>query len=214
MKRKLMAFFLANILAMSTMVFIVPMTACNVGTLIQDITKFLPVATDILSIVTQFTGTSYTSLGQKIQTDAALVQKLYTDYESNVGNGGAWNDLNAAFTTFSADVQQAFALAQVANPVVQGKIVAMVAAAQTLFAIIESLLPSPPASAGPAAVKSAHFAAHAPSQAGWTLGDCVTSWNKLMVTKTGNTALDASTAKMQIHIHSWLLRQVTFHGAK
>lgn len=189
----------------------VPMTACNAGTILQDITKFLPVVTDILSIVTSFTGSDESNLNAKIQQDAQIVENVYSTYEQNVGNVTAWNALNAAFTTFEADAQQIFQLAQISNPTVQAKVSAMVAAAQTLFAIIEALVPSAPA--GAQATKPHLFAAHAPAP-GTTLGQWVDGWNALVKAKTGNAALDGATAGMQIHIHGWLLRQVSFHALK
>lgn len=203
---------LSLVLCLSLVVGTVPMTSCNAGTILTDITKFLPVVGDILQIIGAFTGADYTALDTKITNDAQLVTNLYNTYEQNVGSPSAWNDLNAAFTTFTQDSSQIFTLAQVSNPAVQAKVAAMEAAAQTLFAIIESLEPAAPASVTNA-VRSHKFTAYAPAP-NYNLGNWIDGWNALVTAKTGNAALDGCTAGMQLHIHNWLLRQITFHVLK
>jgi hypothetical protein len=179
--------------------------ACSTTQIITDITKFSPVLVDILQIITAADGTNTTGLQAKVAQDTTDAQTLVQAY-LNAGSVGTWNDMNAALSVLSADASTVFQMANVVNPSSQAKVNLIVASAQTAFAIIESLLPSAPASAQPAV---RHFSAHAPVSP-LTLGDWTTGWNKLMTSKSGDPKLDAITPKMQIHVHGWFVRHATF----
>lgn len=189
----------------------VTQSACNVTQVITDITKFTPVLIDILQIVTVASGNSTAALQAKVTTDSADAQTLVQDYLSK-GSVGIWNDMNAALNILSEDATLVFQMANVVSGPAQAKVGLIVASGQTLFAIIESLLPSAPQSAI-AVVGVRHFSAHAPTSK-LTLGDWTTSWNKLMTSKSGEAKLDAVTPQMQIHLHSWVVRHATFRPGR
>lgn len=189
----------------------VSQTACSTAQIVTDITKFTPVLIDILQIAAVASGNSTTALQTKVTTDSADAQTLVQDYLSK-GSVGIWNDMNAALNVLSDDANTVFQLANVVTGASQAKVGLIVASGQTLFAIIESLLPSAPASIN-AVMSVRHFSAHAPTSK-LTLGDWTTSWNKLMTSKSGDPKLDAVTPKMQIHLHSWAVRHATFRPGR
>lgn len=189
----------------------VSQTACSTAQIVTDITKFTPVLIDILQIAAVASGNSTTALQTKVTTDSADAQTLVQDYLSK-GSVGIWNDMNAALNVLSDDASTVFQLANVVTGASQAKVSLIVASGQTLFAIIESLLPAAPASIN-AVVAVRHFSAHAPTSK-LTLGDWTASWNKLMTSKSGDPKLDAVTPKMQIHLHSWAVRHATFRPGR
>ena len=174
------------------------MTGCNLGTIITDITKFIPVIVDILQVVSMETGKNTTDIQAKVANDANLVLTLVKAYEANQTNGSIWSDMNAAFATFEQDSAEVFQLAQVGNSNSQAKVSLMVVTAQTLLAIIETLIPAPPA--GVADTRSSKFKASLPATK-LTLGQVATNWNSVVAVKTGNVAEDEATAKMKIYVH-------------
>ena len=183
-------------------------TACSTSQIITDVERFLPAVLNIITVVSAFNGVNYSNLQAKVQQDAVDVEKLVQDYQQT-NSVGIWNNLNAAFTVFEQDASTIFQLANIVNGNAQNKVLLMVGAAQTLLAIIESLVPPPPASVANQSARM--FATHAPT-AKLTLGQWVDSYNKTIAIKTGDAKVDKLKLK-QIHIHSWVVRQVTFHRA-
>jgi hypothetical protein len=183
-------------------------TACNTSQIITDVERFLPAVLNILTVVAAFNGQNYGQLSGKIQQDATDVEKLINAFQATKSQG-IWNDLNSAFTVFEQDANTVFELSNVVSGPSKNKVLLMVGAAQTLLAIIESIVPAAPA---PAPALAKKFAAHAPI-AKLTLGQWASSYNKTIAVKTGDPKVD--NLKLQpVHIHSWIVRQVTFHKAQ
>lgn len=191
-------------------------TACSATTIITDITKFTPVLVSILQIIAAENGMNTTGLQQKVAIDSADAQQLVSDYVKQ-GSVGIWNNMNAALNVLSADAALVFQMSNVVSGPSQAKIGLIVASGEALFAIIESLIPAAPAqpvNGGLGAVTvTKHFEAYAPTTK-LTLGEWTTSWNKLMTSKSGDAKLDALTPKMQIHLHSWAVRHITFQPGR
>lgn len=217
--KKVLAYFMVPIvLQFATLglvtVGVATQTACSTQTIITDIEKFLPVAGDILQILvasgvmTQAQADAYSS---KLSTDSGLVNTVYSTYETALAagsstQGATWNALNAAFTTFSNDTIQIFQLAQVSNPNVQNKVTLMVSAAQTILAVIESLMPTGPN--GATVLK--RFGAHVPEKVNTQVADAfVKTYNQTLKIKTGDSAVDAIKFH-ELHIHSWAARALSW----
>lgn len=158
--RKVLAYFMVPIVLQFCMLsligsMVITQTACNSATVITDITKFLPVLSDILSILVAdgaIPQATADSLSQKAQTDASIITTVYNTFETAKNatpaqGSAAWNALNAAFTTFEDDSAQIFQLINLAKPDVQNKVNLIADSAQTLLAVIEALIPSSPGGA-------------------------------------------------------------------
>jgi hypothetical protein len=201
------AFFLACVVAMSTM----PVTGCNSQTVLNRVEALEPVINDVLVAACPFLPSPapvLCSTGEGILTaDEAKLFKLWQDYITAQAAGtatpGAWADLNAALQVFVNDAAQVFALAHIVNGTHQTEILAMVTAVEALLAVVESLLPHPPAVAvSMAAIRSARFASSLPApnpktgvyDAEWFKG-WQKNWNNLPGVKA---------RKMQIKGTGWL----------
>jgi hypothetical protein len=218
--KKILAFLLSPIMVVAGLGgLVVTQTGCNSATFMADVSKLSPAITNALRIYGTATGNQIAlSLASKIDGDEPTVQKLYADFEAAVKSGNAqqqaqaWTYLNAAFTVFEEDASQAFTLMSGLIPgPIQAEITAMVAAAQVLLAVIESLMPAPPA--GVSGQKAARFASKLP--ASFNLGDFVKNHNKLLSLKTGVPDVDAVKAKLpRLHVNNLFVRTVSLHFAK
>ena len=142
--KSLLAFVLCCAVAIGTM----PLTACNSATALADVQKFEPVVINalVLACAIQSGLPICGAMQTTITNDYNLVVQLWTDWNAAVKAGTAtsalWNDLNAAFTVFEEDSSAIFAAAVGLNA---PELTAIVAAAQVLLSVIESLFPSAPA---------------------------------------------------------------------
>lgn len=149
MKRKLFSFVLACIVAMGTM----PLMGCNKQAVLNDVQKFAPAVTNLLTIACEFTASPLCATGGALLN--AAEQHLFTVWQGFLDQEqkgstqpGAWNDLNAALQDLITKSQDVFALTHVVNAQHQNEVLAVAASVQALLAVIESFLPPQPAVPG------------------------------------------------------------------
>jgi hypothetical protein len=104
------------------------------------------------------------------------------------------NALSGAITQFEADASQILDAVHVLDPVKQQQVAALAAAASTLLAVIESLLPATGA--------QLKFAASRPSN--FNLSDFARDYN--VKTATCEKWLPRGTKLKRVHVHNVLLR--------
>jgi hypothetical protein len=136
-------------------------TGCNsaqVITVISDITKFAPIAVNVLQLACAFDPSASLCKTGVASLNATIteLQAALTTYEQQLAAGTAtvaeWNILNAIFATFEAQTADIFALFHISGAASQSEALAVAAAAQTLLAVIEALFPPAPATTAAASV--------------------------------------------------------------
>lgn len=193
------------------------MTGCSVSSVVSDLQKFQPVITDVLTIACEFTSDPLCAIAPTINQNVAYALSLLQDYEVALANQtaslSAWNDLNAAFALVEKDASAIFALAHVVNGAHQQEILAIVASAQALLAVIETIFPAPPVAATnvmTARPAQHQFAVYLPAPTAKTkqfdrkwLNSWVGDWNSNKLVKSN---------KKQIHLHNVVLRAIPLAG--
>lgn len=164
---------------------------------ITVLNEVAPAVQTIIEIVALVKGTpASTSISTKIGADTAALEKLYSDFQKAqpADKSSVEGEINAAFLTLQADLSAVFAVAQVSDANTQAKVSALISLIQTAVNIAEAAIPSNKVSV---------------SADKMTAGDLVDSYNKVLVAKTGNKAVDQFTPKHQIHIHSSVVRHLS-----
>jgi hypothetical protein len=143
--RKLQSFFLACLLAASTM----PTTACNSQSVLTELEKFAPIATNLLTVACEFTSNPLCAIGGGLISDAEkhvfVLWQAYIDAQNKgTVTPSLWNDLNSALDVLISRSSDVFSLAHVVNGPHQQEVLTMATATEALLAVIESLLPPNP----------------------------------------------------------------------
>jgi hypothetical protein len=182
-------------------------TACStawVSTLDSILASAAPALVNILQIVAIAQGQPLNSnLAAKINTDAKVIRTLAADFAkaSSGSASGACQQLQAAVGTYQADQALVLQVAQVSDPNTQTKITLLAGLVAGTVQAITAMIPACQNTASPHGFKTAPpysvsaFAAH---------------YNSILVTPTGNAAVDAATQKLKLHQHSKIVRLVTF----
>lgn len=198
--KSLSTMFLACILMLTTFTF-----GCSQAQFIAVLNEVGPAVTDILEIVALVRGTpADTSLATKISGDVSDVETLYTSYQaaSAASKPGIEADINNGFSVLNSDLTQVFQLAKVSDVNTQAKVTALIGLVQTGVTIAESLIP----------VSAARYKATAPTSH-LSAADLVTSYNHILVAKTGNKVVDAYTPKHKLHFHTEAVRVLSLGHA-
>ena len=195
-------------------VLLVSSVACNQQTALNDVQKFAPVVTSVLTAACAFTTNPLClSSAAKIKADEESVFTVWQDYINAVAAGtatsAAWNNLNAVLTTLINDSTDIFTFASslggVVSPVQQAEVIALVTAAQGLLAVIEALLPAPPA--GVSIERRALLNDKLPSPNAKT-GKYDADWFKSWQKNWNNLPL-VKERGLQIHSHNKFVRVIT-----
>jgi|SRR5208337_1543515 len=182
-------------------------TACStawVATLDSILAAAAPALINILQIVSVANGQPVNgNLAAKINADAAVIKALAADFAkaSSVSAPGVCQQLQAAVSAYQADQQLVLQAAQVSDPNTQTKITLLADLVAGTVSAITAVIPS---CQNAAAIRSTKIA---PPYSVSTFAD---HYNSILVTKTGNAAVDAVTPKLKLHQHSKLVRSVTF----
>lgn len=162
-----------------------------------------PAVLTVLQIVALVKGgTANTALPAKIDSDVAGLEKLYTDWQAAdaTSKAGVEAQINTSFAVLTADLGTVFSIAQVSDVRTQEKISALLGLIQSAVQIAEAAIPNPATKAGkPLALTASGLA---------------DSYDKILVAKTGNAAVDAYTPTRKIHNHGKFLRTLTLGVAK
>jgi hypothetical protein len=144
-----------------------------------------PAVADIIQIIAIVKGTpANLTPVTKIDADVAAVETLYHDFlaAGTAAQPGIQADINAGFTTLNADLGSVFTVAQVSNPNTQAKITALVSLVETGVNLAEAVVNTK----GPSATET------------FTAKQLKSSFNQVLTAKTGNSSVDAFTAKHKI----------------
>jgi hypothetical protein len=198
--------FAKNALAV-TLAFAMLSTACStawVATLDSVVAAATPALINILQIVAVANGQPLNSgLAAKISTDATAIKTLAAAF-AKVSPGpmpGVCRQLQIAVSVYEADQQLVLETAQVSDPNTQAKIALLANLVAGTVNAITAVIPSCQSEAlsrsmnAPSAYSVTTFAAR---------------YNSVLVEKTGNTSVDAVTAKLQLRQHSKLVQMMTF----
>ena len=198
MKQLLRSSLAAVLCAALIIVPAIVVSGCSVSQFEAVLNQVGPAVETVLEIVALVKGTQQNSaIVPKIEADTSALEKLYTDFQASAtaNKGSIEAEINAAFVTLNSDLGTVFAVAQVSDQNTQAKITALVGLIQSAVKIAEAAIPSP----APAAVKPLELNA----------GQLVDSYNKILVAKTGNPAVDKLTPKLKLRMHGKFVRFVS-----
>jgi len=182
-------------------------TACStswVATLDSILAAAAPALINILQIVAVANGKPLNSnLAAKITTDAAAIKTLAADF-AKVSAGSApgfCQQLQAAVSAYEADQQLVLQVAQVSDSNTQTKITLLVDLVAGTVQAITAVIPS---------CQNASSAQNFKAEPLYRLSTFADHYNSILVAKTGNAAVDATTPKLKLHRHSKLVQALTF----
>ncbi len=179
-------------------------TGCStawISTLDSILAAAAPALINILQIVAVANGKPMNSnLAAKINADTAVIKTLAADFvkASSASAPGVCQQLQAAVSAYQADQQLVLQVAQVSDSNTQTKITLLSDLVASTLSAITAVIPScQNASANRSAVpyNAATFADH---------------YNSILLSPTGNAAVDAATPKLKLHRHSKFFRSLTF----
>jgi hypothetical protein len=182
-------------------------TACSttwVSTLDSILAAAAPALVNILQIVAVANGQPVNAnLAAKINADATIIKTLAGDFaKASSGSApGACQHLQAAVNVYQADQQLVLQIAQVGDPNTQTKITLLAdLVAGTVNAIL-AVIPS---------CQNAALTQNMKTAPSYSVSSFADHYNNILLTPTGNVAVDAATPTLKLHRHSKLVRAVTF----
>jgi hypothetical protein len=182
-------------------------TACStawVSTLDSIMATAAPALINILEIVAVANGQPVNAnLAAKISADAAVIKTLATDFgQATAGSApGVCQQLQAAVGVYESDQQLVLQVAQVGDSNTQTKITLLANLVAGTASAIMAVIPSCSNMASDRGTRAA-------SSAG--ISSFAARYNRILVTPTGDAAVDATTPKLKLHQHSLFLRSLTF----
>jgi hypothetical protein len=182
-------------------------TACStawVSTLDSILAAAAPALVNILQIVAVANGKPMNSnLAAKINADAAVIKTLAADFvKASSGSApGVCQQLQAAVSAYQTDQQLVLQVAQVSDSNTQTKITLLSDLVASTLGAITAVVPSCQNASAARSMKAA------PSYNSATFAD---RYNSILLSPTGNVAVDAVTPKLKLHRHSKFFRSVTF----
>jgi hypothetical protein len=111
------------------------------------------------------------------------------------------SQLQAAVGAYQTDQQLVLQVAQVSDPNTQTKITLLGNLVASTIQAITAVIPSCEDAASPRWFKAAPT---------YSMSSFADHYNSILVTKTGDAAVDAATPRLKLHRHSKLVRAVTF----
>jgi hypothetical protein len=184
-------------------------TACStawVSTLNSILAAAAPALINILQIVALAQGQPLnTTLEAKINADATVIKALAADFaKASSGSApGICQQLQAGVNTYASDQQLVLQAAHVNDPNTQTKITMLVDLVAGTVSAITAAIPS---CQNTAAFRSLN------STPPYNVSTFVDNYNRVLVTSTGNSLVDAATPKLKLHRHSKMVRVITFGG--
>ena len=176
-------------------------TACNSAQFIAVLNEVTPAVTAILQIIALLENKpADTSLAAKVGSDVAALTKLYTDFAGAdaISKPGIQTQINATFGVLNNDLGTILQLAQVSNLATQAKLTALVALITESVQIAQAFInPTPAARQGTLNAEALQ-----------------SSFNSILVAKTGDRSVDTLTPKLKLHQHSKLVRTLSLGLAK
>ena len=190
-----------------TLSFAMFCTACStawVSTLDSILAAAAPALINILQIVAVANGQPVNgNLIAKINADSTVVKTLAGDFAmaSSLASPGVCSQLQAAISTYQGDQTLVLQAAQVSDQNTQTKIALLADLVGGTVLAIESVIPS---------CQSAPVAKSFRSAPPYSVATFVHRYNTILVTSTGNPAVDAVTQKLKLGRQSVVVRAITF----
>ena len=175
-----------------------------VATLDSILAAAAPALINILQIVALAQGQPINrNLEAKINADATAIKTLAVDFaKASSGSApGICQELQAGVNAYEADQQLVLQVAQVSDPVTQTKIAMLADLVAGTVSAITAAIPSCQSVAA-----SRHLNAALP----YNVSTFVADYNRILVTATGDPAVDAATPELKLHRHSRFVRLATF----
>ncbi len=182
-------------------------TACStawVSTLDSILAAAAPALINILQIVAVANGQPLNAtLAAKISTDATDIKTLASDFAnaSSVSAPGVCQALQAAVSVYQTDQQLVLQVAQVSNSNTQTKITLLADLVAGTVSAITAAIPS---------CQNATVSKSISNSSAYSVTTFADRYNNILLTRTGNAAVDSVTPKLKLHHHSILVRSVTF----
>jgi len=182
-------------------------TACStawVSTLDSILAAAAPALIDILQIVAVANGQPVNAkLAAKINTDATAIKTLATDFAKGSSSSalGVCQQLQAAVSVYQDDQQLVLQVAQVSDPNTQTKITLLADLVAGTVNAITAVIPS---------CQNADLRQGFKVVPPYSVSTFAVRYNNILVSPTGNVAVDAATQKLKLHQHSKFVRAVTF----
>lgn len=184
--------------------FLIPMifvAGCSVGQFESILNQVAPAILNIIQIVALVRGVpANTALATKVSGDVSLIETLYHDFQTASGTAkpSVQAQINVAFDTLQNDLDNVFSLAQVSNVNTQAKITALIGLVRTSVGIAEAMI-NP----------NNNLKASAAPPINLSPEDIISSYNKILTAKTGDTAVDNFTSHHKLHLHNRTVRTLT-----
>jgi hypothetical protein len=192
------------VVAVSLAIFCTACSTAWVTTLDSILAAAAPALINILQIVAVANGQPVDSnLAAKITADAAVIKTLAADFaKASSGSApGVCQELQAAVSAYQTDQQLVLQVAQVSDSNTQTKITLLAGLVAGTVDAITAVIPS---------CQSAAVIRGMTAPVPYRVSVFADRYNRILVVKTGNAAVDAVTPKLKLHRHSKLVRSVTF----
>jgi hypothetical protein len=194
----------ALVVVLSLAIFCSACSTAWVTTLDSILAAAAPALVNILQIVAVANNEPVNStLAAKINADATVIKTLAADFASASSGSapGVCQELQAAVSAYQTDQQLVLQVAQVSDPNTQTKITLL---ADLVAGTVNAVTAVIPSCQNAAVTRSARIT---PPYSVSTFAD---HYNRILVAKTGNAAVDAATPRLKLHHRSKLVRIITF----
>ena len=195
-------------------------TGCStawVGQAEQIVAALSPAASNIVSLVALLQGKSVSTedlqtiqnAGSQAGADLQLVQSLISQYEKadTATQSGILNQIQTAIGTAQTNLNGILPALHIKDTAAQTKITAVVGIVLSEVESLAAIVPLVKAKASPEMMALAQRQAKTrPPLGAW---EFVSSYNSVMVAKTGNAELDQATSGLKIHLHGKVERWAT-----
>jgi len=192
-------------------------TACStawIGEAEQIVAALIPATTNLLALVGELRGKGISSAdlgtiqssGAQVEASLQFLESLMAAYQrADAGaRPGQLNQIQAATNALQSTLSSLLQALHSEDEVTQAKITAVAGLVLSEVESLAAILPMANANASPRMMATA--AKQVKKQPPLTAGEFVASYNATLTAKTGNAALDHSTASMQIHMHGKFAR--------
>jgi hypothetical protein len=182
-------------------------TACStawVTTLDSILAAAAPALVNILQIVAVANNQPVNStLAAKINADATVIKTLAADFASASSGSapGVCQELQAAISAYQTDQQLVLQVAQVSDPNTQTKITLLADLVAGTVNAVTAVIPS---------CQNASVTRNTRIAPPYSVSAFADRYNRILVAKTGNAAVDAATPSLKLHHRSKLVRIITF----
>jgi hypothetical protein len=192
------------IVALSLAMFCTACSTAWVATLDSILTAAAPALINILQIVAVANGQPVNSnLAAKMNADATVIRTLAGEFaKASSGSApGVCQQLQSAVSAYQADQQMVLQVAHASDSNTQTKITLLADLVAGTVGAIRAAIPSCQNAASSQSMRTAPP---------YSVSTFVDHYNSILLSPTGNPAVDAVTPKLRLHRHSRLVRAVTF----